>query len=172
MDAEIAARRWADVLRSVWPTRDVDAFLELYTADATFRSALGATENAREHMRGSLLLGEGTPEVWVGEPLVHADRAAVEWWAAVQVEGEPTTFAGTAWLRFDGEGRVREEQDYWVAKPGRGGRPGGVACRPNAACCGKRTPSPPATASRSTCRRWRRPPISPPPTSAVSSVAP
>jgi hypothetical protein len=112
MDVESAARRWADTLREAWRARDADRFTALYAEGTVFRSPFGDPESAVEHMRMSLLLGEA-PEVWVGDPLVGRDRAAVEWWGIVKIDGEPHSFAGTAWLRFDTDGLVTEENDYW-----------------------------------------------------------
>jgi len=65
------------------------------------------------------LLGDSEPEVRVGEPLVGGNRAAVEWWGTVKVEGEPHSFVGTAWLRFNDDGIVIEENDYWHSVPRR-----------------------------------------------------
>jgi hypothetical protein len=70
-------------------------------------------------MRRAFALGEDDPEFCVGDPVVAADRASVEWWGVVALNGEPHTFAGTAWLRFDENGLVIEEHDYWHAAPGR-----------------------------------------------------
>jgi ketosteroid isomerase-like protein len=119
METAVAARRWADVLRAAWPAGDVDAFLALYAPDATFRGPFGDPERAQDHMRASLSLGEGPAEAWVGEPLVSGDRAAVEWWAVLRFDGVPTSFAATAWLRFDDDGLVVEEHDYWQSTSSR-----------------------------------------------------
>jgi SnoaL-like domain len=119
VDVETAARRFATTLREAWPVRDVDRFTALFADGAPFRSALGTPEPAVEHMRRSFALGETTPEVWVGEPLAVGDTATVEWWAVLTLDGEPHSFAGTAWLRFDGDGRVVDEHDYWQSAAGR-----------------------------------------------------
>lgn len=57
--------------------------------DAAFRGPFSESASAVEHMRAALLLGDSEPEVRVGEPLVGGNRAAVEWWGTVKVEGEP-----------------------------------------------------------------------------------
>ena len=55
-----------------------------------------------------------------GEPLVDADRAAVEWWAVItSTSGEVETLAGVSLLRFAGDGRVAEQRDVWASTPGR-----------------------------------------------------
>src|SRR4051812_26560976 len=98
MDTETAARRFAHALRDAWAARDIDRFTALYSEDAPFRGPFGAPEPAADHMRRAFALGEGDPEVWVGDPVVAGDRASVEWWGVVAMNGELHTFAGTAWL--------------------------------------------------------------------------
>jgi hypothetical protein len=119
VDVEFAARRWADVLRESWSAGDIETFLALYARDAPFRGPFGDPELATDHMRWALSLGEQGPAVWVGEPIVVGDRAVVEWWAIIVSEGEPQSFAGCAWLKFDADGAVIEEHDYWQSTPGR-----------------------------------------------------
>src|SRR3954447_2752759 len=119
MDTEEAARRWAHVLRTAWAGGGVGGFVDLYAEGAEFRGPFGEPEAAAGHMRVSLTLGEPGPSVWVGAPLVHGDRVAVEWWAVIVVDGEPISFAATSWLRFDGDGRVADEHDYWMSTAGR-----------------------------------------------------
>jgi hypothetical protein len=70
-------------------------------------------------MQRSLTLGEPTPAVWVGEPVVFGDRAVVEWWAIIVAAGRSTSYAAVAWLRFDEMGAVVEEHDYWQSDEGR-----------------------------------------------------
>lgn len=119
METEAAARRWAHVLREAWTEGDVEAFLSLYTDGASFRGPFGEPEPAEAHMRRSFAVGDGEPQVWVGEPLVQGDWAAVEWWAILGLADGAITFAATAWLRFDRDGHVVEEHDYWQSAPGR-----------------------------------------------------
>ena len=119
MDIEAAARRWANVLREAWAARDIDRFGALYAEGTPFRGPFSEPESAVEHMRRAFELGDAAPDVWVGEPLVSGERASVEWWGIVTLDGEPHSFAGTAWLRFDNGGRVVEEHDYWQAASGR-----------------------------------------------------
>jgi hypothetical protein len=54
-----------------------------------------------------------------GRPIVEGDRAAVEWWATLVEDGEEITLAGFSWLRFDGDGLVAEQRDYWARRDGR-----------------------------------------------------
>lgn len=119
MDVEAAARRWANVLREAWAAGDVEAFVALYADDALFRGPFGSPEPAIDHMRRALSHGEPGPVVWVGEPLIVGDRVAVEWWAIIVNDGETQSYAASAWLRFDADGAVIEEHDYWQSAPGR-----------------------------------------------------
>ena len=54
-----------------------------------------------------------------GEPVVSGDRAAVEWWASWIEEGETITLAGVTMLRFDDDGKVVDQRDYWNQAEGR-----------------------------------------------------
>jgi ketosteroid isomerase-like protein len=116
VDAEAAARRFAETLEAAWRDGDAERFVALFAEDAVFQPPFGPPQSAREHMRWALGLGDAPAEVWVGKPVVAGDTAVVEWWAAVVVNGEPTTFAATAWIRFDDEGLVVHERDYWNSK--------------------------------------------------------
>jgi hypothetical protein len=119
VDVETAAQRFAETLREGWRERNVESFTGLYAQGAVFRGPFGEPESAAEHMRDAFLTGEGEPEVWVGEPLIGGDRAAVEWWGIVPIDGVPHTFGGTAWVRFNDDGEVIEENDYWHSTPKR-----------------------------------------------------
>jgi hypothetical protein len=119
VDVERAARRYAETLREAWTVRDVEPFTALFAGNAVFRGPFSEPESAAAHMREALLLGEGKAEVWVGEPLVGGDRAALEWWGVVDVDGTTYSFGGTAWVRFDQDGTVIEENDYWHSAPRR-----------------------------------------------------
>jgi hypothetical protein len=51
---------------------------------------------------------------------VTEDRAAVEYWAVVRDRsGIETTIAGVSLVRFDEDGLVVEERDYWNEAEGR-----------------------------------------------------
>ena len=62
---------------------------------------------------------EGDPEVWMGEPVVAGDRAAIEWWAVVTENGKEVSLAGTSIMRFGADGRAVEQTDYWGPADGR-----------------------------------------------------
>ena len=92
----------------------------LYARDAIFRShPFRDPQPPLDYARWAYAEEEGDAEVWMGEPLVAGDRAVVEWWAVVIENGELVSLAGTSLLRFDDEGRVVEQHDYWGSAPGR-----------------------------------------------------
>lgn len=99
---------------------DADLLAPVYAEDAVFRShPFREPQPPLEYARWAYDEEEGTPEIWMGEPLVSGDRAVVEWWAAVIENGELVSLAGVSFLRFDDEGRVTEQHDYWGTAPGR-----------------------------------------------------
>jgi len=62
---------------------------------------------------------EAAVEVRFGEPIVAGDRAVVEYWAvSTSRNGSETTIAGASLLRFDADGLVAEQHDYWSSAPG------------------------------------------------------
>jgi len=62
---------------------------------------------------------EQDPRVWIGEPIVEGDRAAMSWWASLREVGADTTLAGTSVLRVDADGQVIEQWDAWNQLPER-----------------------------------------------------
>jgi hypothetical protein len=60
-------------------------------------------------------------------PIVDADRAAIEWWAALVENGAEVTLAGVSILRFDADGLVVAQHDSWNQADGRRRPPAGWA---------------------------------------------
>jgi nuclear transport factor 2 (NTF2) superfamily protein len=127
-----AAARWARTWARSWEALDPEPIVALYAADATFSS-----QPFREQYRGrdgvrayvsQAFADEAEPRVWMGEPVVDGDRAAISWWATLREEGADATLAGTSVLRFDADGLVVEQWDAWNSAPGR--RPPPVAPSP------------------------------------------
>jgi hypothetical protein len=120
MDTAAAARAWIDAWDRAWRALDADLLEPIYTSDAVHRShPFREPVLPLQYARWALAEEEGTPEVWMGEPLVVGNRAAVEWWAVVIENGEEVSLAGTSWLHFTADGRVDEQHDYWGQAPGR-----------------------------------------------------
>ena len=123
MDAEAAARVWVEAWRRAWPARDPRPLAEVYADDVVFRSQpfrelhLGR-EGVLDYARWAFADQERFGGCWFGEPVVTGDRATVEYWAILVESGQEVTIAGVALLRFDGDGRVRAQRDYWSLEPG------------------------------------------------------
>ena len=120
-----------------WEAQDTEAIVALYHPDVVFSTQpfrepyLRAT-GVREYVSQAFAEEEG-PRVWMGEPIVDGDRAAIEWWAALTEDGVETTLAGTSVLRFDADGLVVEQRDTWNQADGRREPPpGGAASRRHA----------------------------------------
>jgi ketosteroid isomerase-like protein len=117
MDAQTAARRWAETWTRAWPAGDTDAIAALYADDASYRAlAFRAPDLGLAGVRRYLdenFAVESETECWFGEPLVSGDRAAVEWWGTWVEDGRRLTLAGATVLRFDGDGKVVDHRDYW-----------------------------------------------------------
>lgn len=116
MDAETAARRWAQTWARAWPRGDSEAIAALYADTAVYRSSafrppFSDLAGIRDYL-GENLAAEESLRCWYGPPVVDGDRAAVEWWAYWREQGQELTFAGVTMLRFDQRGQVIDHRDY------------------------------------------------------------
>jgi hypothetical protein len=119
-----AARAWVEAWELGWRTHDVEPIAGRYAEGAVFRShPFREPEDPGAYVERVLAEEEAEPEIWFGEPIVSGDRAAVEYWAILRVEGKEQTLAGTTLLRFDADGLVVEHRDYWAIEAGRRERP-------------------------------------------------
>jgi ketosteroid isomerase-like protein len=124
METVEAARRWRDTWERAWPAKDVEAIRSLYGEHAVFRShpfrepRLGA-EGAAGYASWAFASEEAPAECRFGEPIVDGDRATCEYWAVVRSGGSEQTIAGVSMIRFDGEGLVAFQRDYWAVEVGR-----------------------------------------------------
>ena len=120
MDANAAARAWIDAWTRSWRAKDPELLRPVYAENARFRShPFRDTQPPLEYAAWAYEEEEGDPEVWMGEPLAVGETAAIEWWAVVVENGEDVSLAGTSWLRFDDDGRVVDQHDYWGTATGR-----------------------------------------------------
>jgi hypothetical protein len=123
VDTVEAARRWASVWRSGWESKDTDAIVALYAAEARhwsapFREPGIGRDGVRAYIQGAFD-EEDDIRAWFAEPVVDGDRAAVAWWATMIEEGRETTLAGNSLLRFDAAGLVVSQWDSWNQTDGR-----------------------------------------------------
>jgi|SRR6186997_1755460 SnoaL-like protein len=115
MDAREAARRWADTWERGWRNGEPDVILELYAEGAHFQShPFRQAQSPRDYIEPTLSQ-EVAEECWFGEPIVDGDGAAVEWSAKTKAkDGTGETLAGVSLLRFDADGLVVEQRDFWA----------------------------------------------------------
>jgi hypothetical protein len=119
VDAEQAARRWADTWAAAWPGQDVRAIAALYAEEAAYRALAFRSPDSPTGYLQRVFAEESDITCRFGEPVVSGDRAAVEWWASWIEVGQPITLAGATLLRFDDDGKVVDHRDYWNQAEGR-----------------------------------------------------
>jgi hypothetical protein len=113
------AHRWARVWERAWRELDAAAIEALYADACIFRThPLREAEDAGAYVR-RVLSEESDVDARFGTAVVDGDRAAVEWWATLVDSGSEITLAGVSCLRFDGDGLVIEQRDYWAQREGR-----------------------------------------------------
>ena len=119
MEMADAARRWAAEWQRAWEEHDVDRVAALYAEGASFRSApFRDVQDPRAYAEWAFA-DEDSAEPHFGEPIISGDRATVEWWAVSTSEAKEETLAGVSLLRFDEDGLVVDQRDYWDAADGR-----------------------------------------------------
>jgi ketosteroid isomerase-like protein len=125
-----AARRWAGTWAWAWPAKDVDAIAAMQADDGDHWASMFRRFRGRAGLRRYLeeyFAEESRPaQVWFAEPQVDGDRAAVEYWALVYIEEQPTTISGCTAVRFDESGLVAEARDYSHVKEGHHAPPAGL----------------------------------------------
>jgi len=124
MTPEDAARAWIEGWSRAWPAKDAELVGSLYADDAVFneqpfRVPRRGGSGARDYAWWAFQ-EQAEVRCWFGEPILGIDeRVAVEWWAIITTHDEgDQTIAGTSILRFDPDGRVREQHDYWSQTEG------------------------------------------------------
>ena len=115
MDAREAATRWRDVWERGWRVHETGEILGLYAEGATLQSHPFREPVAPAEYIDPTFGEEVSTECWFGEPLVDGDRAAVEWSAETRLkDGGTEKLAGISLLRFDADGLVVEQRDFWA----------------------------------------------------------
>ena len=116
MDTRAAAERWRDVWARGWREHDADSILGLYAPSATQRSHPFRETVAPADYIVPTLEAEESAECRFEDPIVDGDRAVVEWSAETRLkDGGTEKLAGVSLLRFDAEGLVIEQRDFWAA---------------------------------------------------------
>jgi SnoaL-like domain len=115
METRDAARRWAQAWQRAWNEQDVNLLAPVYAEGCVFRSSPFREPAVPSEYVAWAFSDEESAQARFAEPVVDGDRAAVEWWATVVGADGEQTLAGCSLLRFDRDGRVVEERDYWNA---------------------------------------------------------
>jgi hypothetical protein len=115
VDVREAAQRWADVWERGWPAHDADAIGALYADGAVWQQHPFQEPEAGYLAR--VFAEELSATCEFSTPIVDGERAAVPWKAStVLVDGGTEELAGVSVLRFDTDGIVVDEVDYWNEK--------------------------------------------------------
>jgi ketosteroid isomerase-like protein len=130
VDAREAARQWATTWACSWPAKDAGAIVARQAEDGDHWASMFRQFRGRAGLRsylGECFAEESRPaQVWFAEPQVDGDRAAVEYWALVYLNDQPTTISGCTVLRLDESGLVAEARDYSHVKEGHHAPPAGL----------------------------------------------
>lgn len=115
VDAREAAGRWRETWERGWRAHEPAAIVALYAGGAYFQSHPFRDPQAPREYIEPTLAAETSAECEFGEPIVDGDRAAVEWRAETKLEdGGEEKLAGVSLLRFDADGLVVEQRDFWT----------------------------------------------------------
>jgi SnoaL-like domain len=116
MDTREAAERWRSTWERCWQMHEPAEIIALYADGASFQAhPFRAPQPPREYIEPTFA-AEASATCEFGRPIVDDDRAAVEWRAETALkEGGTEMLAGVSLLRFDADGLVVEQRDFWSA---------------------------------------------------------
>lgn len=117
--------QWIDAYTHAWHDKDDTALADLFTTDATYRSA--PTQPAHQGRNAIAAYwrratdGQADLQLRFGTPIIAADRVAVEWWATMRdstwkpgdAPTDEVTLPGCLILRFAPDGRCAELREYY-----------------------------------------------------------
>jgi hypothetical protein len=113
MDTREAAERWARVWERGWRDHDAAAIAALY-ADGAFWQQHPFRDPDPGYL-DRVFAEEEQADCAFGAPIVDGDQAAVPWTGQTRLVGGGTeTLSGVSMLRFDADGLVTEQRDYWA----------------------------------------------------------
>ena len=112
MDTREAAQRWADTWQRGWPEHDAPAITALL-AEGAFWQQHPFRDPEPDYL-ARVFGEEESAECQFGTPIIDGDRAAVPWTAhSTLTSGDTEDLAGVSLLRFNAEGLVVEERDFY-----------------------------------------------------------
>ena len=115
MDTREAAERWREVWARGWRAGNAEEILALYAPTAYFQSHPFRQAGTPADYVVPTLAAEASAECEFAEPIVDDDRAAVEWSAETSLkDGGSEKLAGVSLIRFDADGLVTEQRDFWA----------------------------------------------------------
>jgi hypothetical protein len=110
-----AAKRWRDTWERGWRTHEPAGILALYAEGAHFQSHPFRDAQSPQEYIEPTFAEEESAECEFGEPIVDGDRAVVQWSAETKLkDGSSEKLAGVSLLRFDEDGLVIEQRDFWA----------------------------------------------------------
>ena len=115
MDTRAAAERWRTAWARGWRSGEAAEIVGLYAEGAYFQSHPFRDAVTPADYIVPTLAEEESAACEFGEPIVDGDRAAVDWSAETKLkEGGAEKLAGVSLLRFDEDGLVVEQRDFWA----------------------------------------------------------
>jgi hypothetical protein len=114
-ETRAAAERWREVWARGWRSGEADEIVALYAEGAYFQSHPFRDAVIPADYIIPTLAEEESAECEFSHPIVDGDRAAVEWSAETRLkDGGGEKLAGVSLLRFDANGLVVEQRDFWA----------------------------------------------------------
>jgi hypothetical protein len=116
MNTRQAAERWRETWERCWRNDAATEIVALYAEGAYFQSHPFRDPQAPRDYIEPTLAAEDSAECEFREPIVDGDRAVVEWSAETKLkDGGTEKMAGVSLLRFDADGLVIEQRDFWAS---------------------------------------------------------
>jgi hypothetical protein len=115
-----SAERWIDAWCRAWTEHDPEVLAPVYAPGRVQRSEPFRDRAEPRAYAAWAFADEEEAEVWFATPALETvDGATCEWWAISRDRsGGFVTLAGVSVLRFDADGRVVEQRDYWSSRDG------------------------------------------------------
>ncbi len=111
------AAAFAETYGRTWASWDVEAFVDMFSADVVYVAHPEEIVIGRQALRRYLdkeRVAQGEVRVRMGKPLVSGDQMMCEFWVFATNEGNEASIAGCLIARLDGpDGRCGHFREYW-----------------------------------------------------------